>query len=354
VNIEDLGFIAKNQDQIKEAVNTQQRYGVFLDAWKRKEGYKGSMSFGKKTNVEYLLRDYYDNGVRKQKVLGQRSPETEKMLADYLAGREDADVRLKAAQSNVARQAGINRALGLGRVPAIGAKIIRAVDKAGLLGKGVKVIGTNAMFAYEAITEVYFPQAVTSTEDIDMMFDARAKIRFTSADDETAPTIIGLLRQVDKSFVRAPNRFSANNNDGYIVDLVRPQINPPWKPMPSSLSDSADDLEAIQIGGLSWHENAQTFEAVAIDTRGEPVRIIAPDPRAFAVHKHWLSKQPDRRPDKRARDRCQAALVAALVAQHMPHLPFDPDQMKSFPRKVVDDAAHLFEATIDLADQFTF
>lgn len=354
MHVEDLGFIRKNQDQIKEAVNTRQRFEVFLDAWKRKEGYKGSMSFGTKAKIEYLLRDYYENGVRHQKALGQRSPETEKMLADYLSGRAAANERLKAAQANIARQAGINRALGLGRIPLIGAKIIRAIDKAGLLGKGIKVIGTNAMFAYEANTSVYFPQSVTSTEDIDMMFDARAKIRFTSTDDSTTPTIIGLLQQIDKSFIRAPNRFSANNNDGYIVDLVRPQHNPPWQQMPSGLSNDIEDLEAVQIGGLSWHENAPTFESVAIDTSGQPVRIVAPDPRAFAVHKHWLSKQPDRRADKRARDRCQAKLVASLVTHHMPHLPFEPDQMKSFPRQVVEDAAHLFEGGPDLVDQFTF
>jgi hypothetical protein len=354
VHNEDLVFIAKNQDQIKEGVNTRQRFEVFLDAWKRKEGYKGSMSFGTKAKIEYLLRDHYENGVRRQKVLGQRSADTEKMLADYLAGRQEADERLKAAQLVLSRQAGINRALNLGRVPVIGAKIIRAVDKAGLLGKGVKVIGTNAMFAYEANTGVYFPSAVTSTEDIDMMFDARAKIRFTSSDDTTAPTIIGLLQQVDKSFIRSPSRFSANNKDGYIVDLVRPQHNPPWKEMPAGLSDDAGDLEAVQINGLSWHENAPSFEAVAIDSSGHPVRIVAPDPRAFAVHKHWLSKQPDRRPDKRARDRCQAKLVASLVCMHMPHLPFEPDNMKSFPRKVVEDAAHLFEHGPELSDQFTF
>jgi hypothetical protein len=49
------------------------------------------------------------------------------------------------------RQAAVNRALGLGRVPLMNARIIRALDKSGLLGAGIRVVGTNAIYAYEAI-----------------------------------------------------------------------------------------------------------------------------------------------------------------------------------------------------------
>jgi hypothetical protein len=324
-----------------------------LDARKRLAGYKGSMSFVPRKNGEYLIKDYYDpaTGIKKQTSLGPRSPETERILAEFLKGREAAQDRLDGIAKALGSQAAINRGLNLGRVPEIGAKIIRALDAAGLLGRGVKVIGTNAMFAYEANTGYRFPNELTTTEDIDMLLDARAKIRFTSDDPDVERTIIGLLRRVDRSFEK--NQFQATNRDGYIVDLVRPERNPPWATEPTSVSDDPKDLEAVQITGLSWHENAPTFEAVAIDTRGHPVRIVAPDPRAFAVHKHWLSTRPDRRTDKKMRDRQQAKFVAQMVVRHMPHLEFDSDALRSFPKEVVDKARHLFEPSADFDNAFT-
>jgi hypothetical protein len=52
-----------------------------------------------------------------------------------------------------------------------------------------------------------------------------------------------------------------------------------------------------------------------------PLRV--PDPRAFALHKAWLSRQPDREPLKKPRDIAQAREVVQLVREHMPHLSFD-------------------------------
>jgi len=58
----------------------------------------------------------------------------------------------------------------------------------------------------------------------------------------------------------------------------------------------------VQIEGLDWLQNSPPFDAVAIDEKGEPVRIVAPDPRVWAVHKLWLSQRADRQPIKRRRD----------------------------------------------------
>ncbi len=51
-----------------------------------------------------------------------------------------------------------------------------------------------------------------------------------------------------------------------------------------------------------------------------PFRV--PDPRAFALHKAWLSQQPTRDPLKKPRDLAQAKAVAQLVREQMPHLIF--------------------------------
>jgi hypothetical protein len=48
-----------------------------------------------------------------------------------------------------------------------------------------------------------------------------------------------------------------------------------------------------------------------------------PDPRAFALHKAWLSGLLTREPVKKPRDLDQARAVARLVQVEMPHLPFE-------------------------------
>ena len=62
--------------------------------------------------------------------------------------------------------------------------------------------------------------------------------------------------------------------------------------------------------------------------------MVAPDPRAFAVYKQWLSKQSDREPDKQRRDRLQALAVVELLQAKFPHLPLDDNAERMFPKAV--------------------
>jgi hypothetical protein len=83
------------------------------------------------------------------------------------------------------------------------------------------------------------------------------------------------------------------------------------------------DLVAIEVPGLQWLLNSPKLEAVAVDEDGWPVPMRVPDPRAFAMHKAWLSGLPEREPLKKPRDLAQAQSVAQLVVEHLPHLSFD-------------------------------
>lgn len=74
-----------------------------------------------------------------------------------------------------------------------------------------------------------------------------------------------------------------------------------------------------------------------IDRKGYPCRMFVPDPRSFAIHKLWLSEQPGRRKDKAKRDREQALLVAGLVVDRLQKFKFDPEQLKMFPKKIVEN-----------------
>ena len=80
------------------------------------------------------MRSYYGpTGARRQKVEGRRSSATEVQKADWEGSRAAAQEMLSVRQEQMARQSAVNRALRLGRVPLIAARIIRAIDDAGLL-----------------------------------------------------------------------------------------------------------------------------------------------------------------------------------------------------------------------------
>lgn len=334
-----------NNDQRREIVNTRQRFAAWRDADRALESFKGSMVWKTAKGTDYLVRSSYDpaSGIRKQRSLGRRSPVTERSKSEFEAGREKARLRSADARTFLTRQESINRALGLGRVPVIGAQIMRALDDAGLMGDGIRIVGTNAIYAFEAVSGVFVDASITTTEDLDLLFDARHHIRLSSSVDISQRSLLSILRRVDHSFERSRRTFSAVNRDGFVVDLIKPMPRPPWADEPERIAeDDESDLTAVAIEGLRWLENAPPFEAVAIDEHGAPLRMVTPDPRAFAVHKLWLSGLPTRPPIQRQRDKAQAEAVAQLVVRYLTHLSPDGNDLSALPRELVAAARPLF------------
>lgn len=337
-------FQELDNDQRREQVNTRQRYSAWREAKARVGSYRGSLVWHEMKGDEYLVRSYYDvSGNRRQKSEGKRGPETETLKADWDRGRAEADERLKSMRDAVSRQAAINRAIGLARVPLLGARIIRAIDEAGLLGNGIRIAGTNAIYAYEAAAGVMVDPGITTTEDVDLLMDARRRLRIAASETIQERSLIALLKRVDKSFERTNQSFRASNKDGYLVDLIRPLRNPPWSTERERIGKDEGELSSVAIEGLGWLQSAAAFETVVTDERGGPLRIVATDPRVFAAHKLWLSKRPDRDPTKRRRDEAQAVAVSRIVAQYLTNLRFTSDEMRMIPRALFDAAEPLFK-----------
>lgn len=339
-----IDFIELNNDQRREKVNSDQRFTALMEAGKKAKSFRGSLVWHTANGVEHLMRSYYDStGARRQKVEGRRSLATEAQKADWEASRASAQQMLSARQEQMERQSAVNRALRLGRVPLIAARIIRAIDDAGILGEGIRIAGTNAIYAYEAAAGVFVDPGITTTEDIDLLMDARQSLRMVAGTNIEDGALINLLRKVDRSFERSSATFRAVNRDGYLVDLIKPVANPAWKQTRATVGRAEDELVAAEIAGLTWLENAPAFEAIAIDEKGGPLRLIVPDPRIFVAHKFWVSKRPDREPIKRRRDLAQAQAVARLTAQFLEYLPYEANELRVLPQAVFEEARHLFE-----------
>ncbi len=301
------------------------------------------MVWSQTKGIDYLLRSYYDEaGERRQKSLGRRSEETERLKSRFEEERRRTRERAKQLDVVLTRQAAVNRALGLGRVPETAARVARALDLRGILGAGMRVVGTNALYAYEAACGVHVDASLTATNDIDLLFDARRSLHLLTPEDADGRRLLDLLRTADRSFEPSRRAFRAVNGEGYMVDLIKPQRRDLRRRERASLAP--DDLEAAEIEGLVWLENAPSFEATAVDERGFPLRLIAPDPRVFAIHKHWVARQPGREPVKARRDAAQALLVGMLVRTFLPHLPFEPDELRMLPREAVSSFLDALDA----------
>jgi hypothetical protein len=117
-------------------------------------------------------------------------------------------------------------------------------------------------------------------------------------------------------------KFRAVNKNGYMVDLVKPEPKPTLK----------------KERNLHWLASAPKFSHIVIGDDGFPAAMICPDPRAFALHKIWLSKQPEREPLKKNRDRDQGVAVAYLIHRYLPQYKFAASELKMFPKRVMDAA----------------
>lgn len=308
--------LLSNQQRLHQ-VNTEQLFENYRSALGHAAAYTYVMRWKTVRNREYLFkdRDRHGNG----KSFGARSAETEALLAAFLDGRAVAQERQQLITEKIKEQARLNKALRLNRVPSVVARVLRELDRAGLYD-GFTVIGTQALYAYEASAGAHFILELLASGDVDLLYDARQKMTVVS-DKLDGDGLLRLLKKADKTFecVRE-NGYRAANAGQFMVDLV---IAPRGMEAHSDVTFAKPDLVATEVPGLQWLLNSPKLDAVAVDEDGWPVPMRVPDPRAFALHKVWLSNLPTREPLKKPRDFDQARAVAQLVQAQMPHLPFE-------------------------------
>ncbi|MDP1605176.1 MAG: nucleotidyltransferase domain-containing protein [Rhodocyclaceae bacterium] len=304
-------------------VNSSQLCEAWRDATESWRGYRYGLRWKRVNGVDKLFRqaDRLGNG----RVIGPRDESSEQLLAEFQQGKLRARARLESLREKLAEQARMNVALRLARAPTLVGRVCRVLDEAGLR-KDFLVIGTQAMFAYEAAAGAFFLTELLASGDIDLLFDARRKVTLVARKVDRSG-LLGLLRKADRSFT-VPHKgfFRAVNDEGFMVDLVIPR-----RPMTESaaISFGEDDLVAAEVPGLQWLINSPHIAETVIDAKGMPFVMRVPDPRAFALHKAWLSQQPERNRIKQPRDLDQARAVAAALREHMPQYPLDMNKLRA-------------------------
>jgi hypothetical protein len=339
-----------NGEQRRQMIDTQQVFNVWREASREsKRRFAGSMRWGERNGTAYLLRKIG----RTETSLGRRSAETERIYEAFAKGRIENQDRLKGLAKRLDELAPVNRAMGLGRVPVIAARILRRCDEIGLLGRHLTIVGTNAMFAYEAAVGVRTQSGLVASGDIDLLYDARRHLSL-AFEDVHVSGLVGLLRTVDASFAPVHSgSFRAANREGYLVDLIRPHAKDVMRDRSKpALTDLPEDLQGVAIFGFGWLINSPKMDVSAIDERGYPVRMVVIDPRAFALHKAWISRREDREPVKAKRD-FEQAQAAAIIATRYLRRPFDgpelgalPNSLRELAPSIMDTISHDTEESV--------
>lgn len=321
-----MSAVELSNEQRRQLIDATQAFEAWrYSAQEFAHSYRGSMLWKKVGGHEYLYRK---QGSVWQS-LGPRSAETEDIKTAYVEARTRLRQRVTRQRARLASMAPVNRALRLGRMPTTPARVLRKLDEVGLLGRQLIVVGTHSMFAYEVRSGVLFDSDLTATTDIDLLVDARAGMSLAVAENVRPEGVIGLLRKVDKSFARE-RAYRATNDDGYFVDIIAPMRADEIKATDIKIGEASDELVAASIIGLQWLMNAPRFEAVVIGEDGLPVWMPCIDPRAFALHKFWMSKRLDRDPVKRKRDVAQAKAIYDVAVEYL-NLSFKARELSALP-----------------------
>lgn len=306
-----------------------------MDAFRKGRAFHGGMHWKKSKGREYLFRthDRFGNG----RSLGPRSSHTEKTYIEFHRQKQHNKERLRSLKDQLVEQARFCRAARINRVPKLVTAIARLLDQGGLLGRNLQIIGTNALWAYEAATGTIFESQLMATRDMDVLWDSRTRLNLSGDENVMEDGLLGILKKADRSFeLLASDSFRAVNRHGYMVDLVKPE------PRSVLVKDfrrigTGEDLTAAEIRNLQWLVSSPKMTQVVVGADGFPATMVVPDPRAFALHKLWLSSQPDRGAAQRRRDHSQALMVCRLVLTYLPGLHFDFSELRMFPKAVVEN-----------------
>lgn len=257
---------------------------------------------------EYLYEVTDRRGNMKSR--GAVDPEKLAEFDQYKAEKSELKERLALSRETLREQASLYRALRLPMLPAEAGKILRGADRLRFLGEQAVVVGANALLAYALEANGFIRDAPDATLDFDMALTGVEA-------DEDRPTLWKVLKEADMTYaVNTERPFQARNARAYEVEILS---------APSRIGGQVaqDRPRPIPLPEQEWLLNGRRVDRVVGVRDGEAARLIAPDPRWFALQKLWMAEKPERDPQKKPKDRKQGMAVLDAVWLTMRHYPLD-------------------------------
>lgn len=311
-----IRFAELSATQLRQYIDAEAVFSALEEASRSASSVRGSMFWREQQGRTYLIRTTTAGA---QTSLGPRGEETVGIYERFSSKKREDEERVRQLKTALAEQQRLNRALRVGRAPPIVIDTLNAIARADLHST-FTVIGTHALYAYEAAAGVMLEAGATATQDVDLLFDTRKRLNFWSKLQRLDTSFLAILRKADKTFrVRPGQRYTVVNDKGFEIDVVR-RVAAEEDPHPLRLSGDEEDLWPVQIATGQTLLNATRFSQMVVSTSGSMARMQTVDPHAFVRVKRWLAAQASRDPLKRRKDTLQADTVEILLGQYLTHL----------------------------------
>lgn len=251
--------------------------------------------------------------------LGSRTPENEAIFERFTQRKRESVERVSGLKAALEQHQRLNRALRVGRVdPLVVALLGRLASTQ--LSPHFRVVGTHALYAYEAAAGVRLDSDTLATRDIDLLWDTRKRILFSTQLAKVDSSMLGVLKKVDSTFrIRQSQKYTAVNKDGFEVAIIRRE-RAGDDPHPIKLSDEDEDFWVVQARRANVLLDSPGFSAVIVATNGTMARMNTVHPATFVAFKRWMAKQTGREALKRRRDVLQADAVQTLLDKYLPQV----------------------------------
>ena len=237
-------FTSKSSKQLSQSIDAEATFTALEQAITLAKNYQGTLFWKEVRGTKYLIRAVTAD---KQKSLGPLTPENTQAVATFQERKQEVESRVKSLKEALATHQKVNKALRVGRAPDILIATLNAIREAEL-EEHFLVIGTHALYAYETMAGVMFPDDAMATQDIDLLFDTRKRLKFFTQMKRLDQSFLQVLQKADKTFrIRDDQLYTAVNDKGFEVDVVRRMAKDTEDPHPLRLSDAENDFWAVQI-----------------------------------------------------------------------------------------------------------
>lgn len=297
-----------SDEQSRALINLEQRYHAYIACERDLAALPYDLRRKEVGGRAYLyqIRDRSGNGTS----LGPWSDEHQKRFDDYHAQKADLKSRRETLKPVVEEAGKIARAVRAPMLASDAGAILREADIRGLLGSMVLVVGTNAMPAYAVEAGGFIRSAPDETQDFDLTWSAPEPLT-------DGQPLWSMLKAVDSTFtVNLERSFQARNAKAYEVEIL-------CAPSRVATMPQRDQPRPFPLPEQEWLLFGRPVDRVLVCRDGTAARVVAPDPRWFALQKLWMSRQAKRNPLKRPKDLKQGMALLDAVRQTMPQYPLD-------------------------------
>ncbi|MGM0558870.1 MAG: GSU2403 family nucleotidyltransferase fold protein [Myxococcota bacterium] len=294
--------------------STQVLYSQLLDELLRAAYPKRGISFFTREvkGNEYWYMQYVVGSSKRSFYLGPDSD-------DLRARVEDAEAlwsRDEASRSDRTRLVSMLRAGEATTLPAAHARVLEAMEQAGVFIVGGVVVGSHAYAAMANMLGVKWDESTMRTQDVDIAHDYQVHVTVPDVDVD----LVEALEQADKGFFPVPTLNKKHPSTSFSVRGTELSVSllTPMRGPPSGEPKRISSLDAMAKPLRFLDYILEDIQPAAIPVRAG-VLINVPSPARFALHKLVVSqRRPAAMQTKSKKDLAQAEQVLRVLLEERP------------------------------------